>query len=274
MTRTRFSACSPSATCSGDAAAVGGVERVVEQVRDRLRHAQRVDVDGPHARLQLDGELVGDGDGAAAARLLLRLREDLGRRRRLAVQLHLAALDLGGVEDLGEQAQQVEAGGVHRGEHDALAGRDLAFEAAQEQLGEAEDRVERRAQIVAHVGEELRLQAARFVGALDGEERLDGEARDALEQAIDRHGHAAHLGRGDGAERLRLLAVGDARDLLGDAARVVARRRRRASTRPRAPARGGASVTAMSAAGEIRRGRVVDAQRAAARAAPPSARST
>ena len=46
-------------------------------------------------------------------------------------------------------------------EHGLRLVRHLAVDAVEDQLGVAEDGVERRAQLVAHVGEELRLVLAR-----------------------------------------------------------------------------------------------------------------
>ena len=50
---------------------------------------------------------------------------------------------------------------LHALEHPARLLRHLAVDAVEDQLGVAEDGVERRAQLVAHVGEELRLVLAR-----------------------------------------------------------------------------------------------------------------
>ena len=230
---------------------------------------------GPMPGLQLDGQLVVDVLAARPRRASCCACVSIsagGVDWRCSSILPLSTLAVSRISV--EQAQEVEAGGVHGGEDHALAGRDLAFEAAQEQLGEAEDRVERRAQIVAHVGEELRLQAPRLLGALDGEERLDGEARDALEQAIDGHGHAAHLGGGDGAERLRLFAVGDAGDLLGHAARVA---RHGACRRVEATTSASSEQAERDHHERHRRDRAAARSRRAARrraSCPPSARST
>ena len=81
--------------------------------------------------------------------------------------------------------------------------RRLAVDAVQDQLGVAEDGVERRAQLVAHVGEELRLVLARlgelaalvldFVEqphVLDRDHRLVGEGRDQLDLLVGERPHA------------------------------------------------------------------------------------
>ena len=82
-------------------------------------------------------------------------------------------------------------------EHGLRLLRRLAVDAVDDQLGVAEDGVERRAQLVAHVGEELRLVLARlgelaalvldFVEqphVLDRDHRLVGERRDQLDLLV------------------------------------------------------------------------------------------
>src|SRR6202043_479433 len=90
-----------------------------------------------------------------------------------AVQLRLTRLQLGDVEQVVDQRQQVLS--VLGNDVDVLAliaGQHAAV-TFEQQLREPQDRVERRAQFMAHVGEELRLV---LIGAL----QLDverGEAR-------------------------------------------------------------------------------------------------
>ena len=70
-------------------------------------------------------------------------------------QLELAGLDLGQVEHVVDQAEQMLAvGPAPDRARRAFVGA-LAVEPVEHELGEAEDRVERRAQLVAHVGQEL-----------------------------------------------------------------------------------------------------------------------
>ena len=88
-----------------------------------------------------------------------------------------------------------------------LSGR-VAVDVVEDQLGITEDGVERRAQLVAHVGEELRLVLARL-----GE--LAALVLDLVEQAhvLDRD----HRLVGEGRDQLDLL--------LGESARLAADRR-------------------------------------------------
>ena len=89
-------------------------------------------------------------------------------------------------------------------EHGLRLLRRLAVDAVEDQLGVAEDGVERRAQLVAHVGEELRLVLARlrelaalvldFVEqphVLDRDHRLVGEGGDQLDLLVGERLHRA-----------------------------------------------------------------------------------
>ena len=75
-------------------------------------------------------------------------------------------LDLGQIEHVVDQAEQVAAVGLDVGERLAQFGRHLAVELVEDDLGEAQDRVQRRAQLVAHVGQEFRLGAAGHLEAV------------------------------------------------------------------------------------------------------------
>ena len=104
------------------------------------------------------------------------------------MEVHLAGLDLGEVEDVVDQREQVPAGAQH-----ALERLELVFplqvaRVLVQHLGDADDRVQRRAQLVRHVGQELRLVLARRLQllallpnlleqtrVLDGKHRLAGE---------------------------------------------------------------------------------------------------
>ena len=83
--------------------------------------------------------------------------DQAGHVERLQEQLHLAGLDLGEVEDVVDQAQQVPPGRVDLLEVGHEAGLAQVFQLLLEHLGVADDGVERRAQLVGHVGQELRL---------------------------------------------------------------------------------------------------------------------
>ena len=82
--------------------------------------------------------------------------------------LHLAGLDLGEVEDVVDQAEEVPAGDADLGEvgDEALLAELRGF--LDEHFAVADDGVERRAQLVAHIGEELALRLVGGVGLLLG----------------------------------------------------------------------------------------------------------
>ncbi len=176
-------------------------------VGDHLRQpARRLDHDHHpvllgHAAHQVDG-----------------LGHDLGRADRLEVELHVAGLDLGDVEQGVDQRQEVLAAGADVAQEAGLARVDLVGELAFENLGEADDRVERRPQLVAHVGQEATLQA---VGLLDLEVllgqlgaapvELDREPRQLGQLALVLGAQAADL-------EAPLAQVGDALDWVERAA--------------------------------------------------------
>ena len=82
---------------------------------------------------------------------------DVAERDVAGVHVHLPGLDLREVEDVVDQLEEIGAGLVDRpGELDLLVGQVL-LGVLREQLREDEQRVERRAQLVAHVREELAL---------------------------------------------------------------------------------------------------------------------
>ena len=75
----------------------------------------------------------------------------------LGIDRHGAGLDLRQIEDVADQVEQVGAGAMDgAGEFDLLVGQ-VAVGVFGELLAEDQDRVERRAQLVRHVGQEFRL---------------------------------------------------------------------------------------------------------------------
>ena len=112
---------------------------------------------------------------------------DLGLQK-----LGLARLDLGQVENVVDQAQQVEAARVDVGGIGAILLGLGAEHLVLDDLRKADDGIERRAQLVAHVGEELRLGARG---------RLGGVARaPQLLVRLPAHGDVAQ----EGAEELEI----------------------------------------------------------------------
>ena len=91
--------------------------------------------------------------------------DELARVERLRVEGQLAGLDLGQVEDLVDQSEQVAAAALDPAERRALLLVERPVHAGEERVGEAEDRVHRRSKLVAHAGEEARLRLARALRA-------------------------------------------------------------------------------------------------------------
>ena len=115
----------------------------------------------------------------------------LDQRDRLQRHRELARLDDGQIEDLVDQLQQIPAGVQDLA--DALfLRRRRRRRIGLHQLGEAEDGVERRAELVAHAGEEVGLGQIRFLGGGlgVGQRRLDLVA---LRQVAGQFGEAAQI---------------------------------------------------------------------------------
>ena len=118
---------------------------------------------------------------AAVAHLLHHLREvDL-----LGRELHLARFDLGQVEHVVDELQQMARALEDVAEVLLLRVGHRAGLAALDECREADDGVERGAQLMRHVGEELAFQAARLIDAAQG-------FLDALALALVTY----HLGKG------------------------------------------------------------------------------
>ncbi|MNS27817.1 hypothetical protein D3C72_597770 [compost metagenome] len=79
----------------------------------------------------------------------------------LRTDFQLAGLDFGDVQNVVDQVEQVIAGGVDRLGELHLLGREVFFRVFRQQLGQDQRTVERRAQLVGHVGEEFGLVLAR-----------------------------------------------------------------------------------------------------------------
>ena len=112
----------------------------------------------------------------ARSRTCARQCSSASRARRTCdgFELHAPGLDLGQVEDVVEQLEQVPAGVEDVAEVLLLPVVDVTEHALQQHLGEPDHGVERRAQLVRHAGEELglvpagHLQLAGLVAAAPG----------------------------------------------------------------------------------------------------------
>ena len=137
------------------------LERVREQVLQHLLEPLLVGDDRRERVLrevELERELLLHGHRRERP---LEAGELFGDRHLGDVQVHLPGLDLGEIEDVVDQPEQLRAGVVDRvRELDLLVGQ-VAVDVVAEQLREDQQRVQRRPQLVRHVREELGLVARR-----------------------------------------------------------------------------------------------------------------
>ncbi len=147
-----------------------------------------------------------------AARSLTRVRalsSASGRSNCAEVELHPARLDLGQIQDVVDEGEEVPAGGQYVLQVLLLLVVELAEHALEQHLGEADDGVERRAQLVGHVGEELGLvpvgdlellgllaQLLEEAHVLDGDHRLVGERPQQRRPACPGRSRAPGASRG------------------------------------------------------------------------------
>ena len=175
-----------------DAAALGEFQRIAEQIEQDLPHPRRI-ADQRIVRSGLDraGE-----DQALARRLCLERAhhavDQAGEREHRDFEFEPSRLDLGEVEHVVDDAQQRLRAVAHGRDGAALRGVEPL---AVEHLHHAEHAVHRRADLVAHGGEERRLRLVR------------GFRLGALALGFGQR----HLGRGArlGLRQLALLQLGD-----------------------------------------------------------------
>ena len=100
---------------------------------------------------------------------------DFGQRRRFRRKRQHPGFDHGEIEDFVDQLEQMPARLENLGDAFRLGGRRRRGGGLQ-QLGEAEDRIERAAQLMAHAGEEIRFREVGFfrrgLGALQFDVRF------------------------------------------------------------------------------------------------------
>ena len=148
-----------------DLAFLGKFDGVSDEVVEHLAEAAGVAAEnaGDLRREQgHEAELFGHGAGGVELHHAL---EQLREHKIARLHFHVARLDLGEVQDVVDDGQQrMRAGldGVGQGE---LAGCERRL---QEHRVDSDDPVERGADLVAHVGEELRLGAVGLLGFLLG----------------------------------------------------------------------------------------------------------
>ncbi len=142
-----------------DVPAVGELDRVAHQVAEHLSQANRIADDAfGHVRVDVSHQLepfLVRLDGQR----LEQIGDDIADREGHGLELELARFDLREIQDVVEDRQQRLGGALDGRQALALLQIEIGIE---RQLGHADDAVHRRANLVAHVGEELAFRAARF----------------------------------------------------------------------------------------------------------------
>mmetsp|Transcript_18214 Transcript_18214/g.43670 ORF Transcript_18214/g.43670 Transcript_18214/m.43670 type:complete len:579 (-) Transcript_18214:81-1817(-) len=163
-------------------AAVGELDRIAgkvqQQLGDALRVTQQLDAAQGRRDIAFDLEALG---GSALQGHVGDVVQHFVDRELNPLELHLAGLDLGEVEHVVDDAQQMlgRIGDLlqplllHRLDGVALG-----------QVGQADDGVHRRADLVAHVGEEGALGQVRCLGGVRGIGELGRACRDEFLQVV------------------------------------------------------------------------------------------
>ena len=145
------------------------------------------------------------GERADLRRALLQERRE---RDRLDAQLDAARLDVGHLDQVVDETQQPAAARIDRPQVLALRVGQRALHPVEQEVGEAEDRGERRAQLVRHVRQELALGsvgAAELLDHLRQLERALGHRR--FERIVAAFQEGNRLGATDRRRRDRGKAV-------------------------------------------------------------------
>ncbi|GAA3855134.1 hypothetical protein GCM10022626_28620 [[Pseudomonas] carboxydohydrogena] len=148
-----------------DASAIGReLHRIRQEIDEDLFHRPAVGDDRNGAvDPAVERQMLAVGPARGDAR---GFRHGFGEVELLGGELHAPGLDLRHIEDIVDDVEK-----VIRARQDVLAvlliasGAERAEHAAAHHFGKADDGVERRAQFVAHVGEEFRLGLVGFLGA-------------------------------------------------------------------------------------------------------------
>jgi hypothetical protein len=151
------------ASGDGNTALLGELVGVTRQVKQGLPEADLIGMHRTEVRRALDDDPIAilrrhrlDGLGHVL---------DHGRQReRFKMKLHAPRLYLGEVEDVVDQGKQVPARTQH-----AIERFEVLIEALRilaQHLGDADDGVEWRAELMAHVGEEARFGPVGFVSGI------------------------------------------------------------------------------------------------------------
>ena len=171
-----------------DLSPLGELDCVANQVDEHLPQPSGIaDAGVRHVRQHVADQLESLLFGAQRERLH-EIGEVIADREGNRFELQLAHLDLGEIEDVVQDREQGVGGALHHRQILALFGRERRVE---RELGHADDAVERRTNLVAHVGEELALGAAGLFGDASRGGKFGGAV---AHLAIEILGHRAQLG--------------------------------------------------------------------------------
>ena len=163
------------------------LHRIGEQVQDHLLELAFIGLRHAEARLDVARERDRVAGGALANHRDAVL-DQVRQEDRFEVDLHLARLDLRQIENLVDQLEQMAPRVADVTDVLVLSLVELAEHPIEQDIREADDRVQRRPQLVRHAGEELRLVPAGHLhlaclvfellehpGVVDCHDRLAGE---------------------------------------------------------------------------------------------------
>ncbi len=141
----------------GDAALLGKFKGVGKQVLENLLKAFRV---GSNASPEIGIDLHIEGKTARLRFMTERSRYGLNEARKgnfLGFDRHGARLDLGQIENVADQVEQIGSGAVNGAREFDLTGGQITFRIVGQLLPKDENAVERCAQLMAHIRKELGL---------------------------------------------------------------------------------------------------------------------
>ena len=162
---------------------MGELDGIADQVGDHLAQAHRV---AAHFAGHVLGNVAGDFQALglrAFGKQFDHVVDVVAHRKGDVLEVEFAGLDLGEVENVVDDLEQLLAGALRGLGQVALVVGERRF---QQQLGHAQNAVHRRPDLVAHVGKELRLGDVGGFGSLLGAQQLGGLLAQLTRSALHR----------------------------------------------------------------------------------------